>query len=684
LNNQDIYKDLYPTFSDEEKEKIHVLFKDHNTLEDVKKKLEKIVFQFIPPTPEEFLDPKNKWLPIEYINGLYPYIKQDFCACMRVENPYSIISMYGCIRSGKSVLARLCVMYTLIYVNYLRDPHTYFKINKMSRLCIYLLSFKAEKTNQVYLSPIIDLLSASEMFVREHFENRVYSTGLDTEGRIHFSEASKFGDITFPKCYIVTGKDAGSLVGADIIAGAVSELTFFKEYAVGMTDEEIVQVFTKLFSRIQNTVGFGNFPCWSYIDSSANDSDSPIEKLILDDLKNQKTTFFRHYVLWEIRPHLYPSYSKTGETFPVCVGQGDVPAMLIENREDIKRYPSDLIIEVPIDLYDTFKRKLVDSLKDIAGRPTISENKFISDTSVIPLLWSNSALENVEGIIYADASEPPEELLWNQLKDKYFTKSADGRYQFKRSPQEIRYIGLDNAFAAKGGDVMGFSVIHKEWDRVKQSIMYVVDFSFAIDGKGKGINLEAPACFITDIIKHANAKVYALFTDTFHSEAQKQFLERNHVHVIKQSVDREINPYQYFYTCLINERIKSGKNIFLKNNLNSLVRTRGKDDRKEKIDHVKGITDNHYKWDFDSSKCGTNAKDVSDSLCQAITGAYSHEYVSMTDYETENKRFSSKPEDIEHFTRDAYNRINRIKPIKDTNNSGIDGKLKSFMGMDIK
>ena len=146
------------------------MYADKETPQQLKRLLENALYEHKPPTPEEFLDPKNRWLPQAYVDGLYPYVKEDFIQAMKNEDPYSTISMYGCTRSGKSTMARLAIIYTLIYINYLRDPHTFYGINKMSRISLYLVSFKQDKTNQILLSPILNILHASEMFIDERFE----------------------------------------------------------------------------------------------------------------------------------------------------------------------------------------------------------------------------------------------------------------------------------------------------------------------------------------------------------------------------------------------------------------------------------------------------------------------------------------------------------------------------------
>ena len=208
---------------------------------------------------------------------------------------------------------------------------------------------------------------------------------------------------------------------------------------------------------------------------------------------------------------------------------------------------------------------------------------------------------------------------------------------------------------------MGICLLHKEWSREKSCIMYIVDFTFPVGPRDKGINLDAPAYLITELIKYASLSMKGLFGDSFESASQKQFLDRLKINVKEQSVDIDLNPYQQFLTCLNNETFKAGKNIFLKNNLNSLVRLRGPNG-KEKIDHIKGKTENRYKGDWEKSTCGIFAKDVSDACCQALWAAYSdNDTFPTTIYEDENIKYSTKKENIEKSIEDTFKMLHNIK-----------------------
>jgi hypothetical protein len=208
---------------------------------------------------------------------------------------------------------------------------------------------------------------------------------------------------------------------------------------------------------------------------------------------------------------------------------------------------------------------------------------------------------------------------------------------------------------------MGLCFLHKEWSKEKNCIIYVYDFAMALAPGEKGVSLDAPVWLMLDCVSKGNMMFYGIATDSMAAYAgQKQFLDRNRIQMVTHTTDKDISLYQYLYTCLNNRTIKGGRNIFLKNNLNSLVITKS-EKGKDKIDHIHGIEENKYNGDYEHSKCGINAKDVSDALSQAVYLAYSHDnYVPCTCYEEENRRLSLRKEDIELNLKDAYKKIHKF------------------------
>ena len=636
----------YDSLSLQEKQELHKLFFNKSAPTELKQKLEKIIFRLSPPTPQEYLDHANGWITKAFADSIYEYIKEDFCEILSEEKNYSQAVEYGATRLGKSYLARMIIHYIVIYVHCLRHPQLYYGLSPTTSLSIYIMSFVAEKTNQLLLKPIYDIFDMSPRFKRVDRQDlvavRQKEIGLET---IVWSKAATFGHLTLEsKLSLNTGTDFMSFIGADLLFLVVSEINFFIEKA-GATHDQIFQLYTDGLARIRATVG-NNYLGMVFLDSSANDLDNPIEQYILGELKNQESVFFRQRSKWEVKdgkrkqlgPNKFPKWMKTGEEFKVCIGDNNTQARIIEDEKELLNLPAKLIYKIPIDLKENFKQNINKAIKDDLGLPTKRENKFVQDPKDILSIFNNKFLYNIEGLLYADASEMPQELLWKQLYKFYFIKYTEATpLILKRAPNEPRYIGLDLAHSIKG-DIQGIAMLHKEWSRRINKIIFVHDFCFGIGGKTKGINLEAGTFLILDLIQRGLVQIKGVYVDQFQSQTLIQNLERYKILAVKQSVDKTLEPYQAYYTYIINEQIKGGKNVFWKNNLDSLISI--KDDRgKDKIDHSMGTTENIYTGNFEYSKAGINAKDVSDASCQAFWGALNDDTTHPSVcYEDENDK----------------------------------------------
>lgn len=662
------------------------LYEYYTTYDDelLKKQIKKYIFIKDPPTPEEFLNWRTGWLPKKVAESVYPHVKEDFINILNKKENYFQIVQYGATRLGKSFLARMLVIYTIIYIHHLREPNLYYGLSPLSNLAIYFISFKFDKTKQLYLKHIFNYLENAPRFIKTIYQDKVrveqQKYGVD---KIVWSKASLVGEITLSSgLQIILGNDnPNEIIGADIIQVYVSEISFFIEEA-GATEESIYRLYTDAYDRIEATVG-NEYLAYLYLDSSANYADSLIEKKIIRELQFQEFVYFRWRKRWDSPIHKFPKYRKgiqelidegfdikdqdkfqeelcdRGYTFKVITGDAAIPATIVKQERQLKDVPKDLILYVPIDAKKQFEDNLVQSIKNLGGCPTSKEYKFIQNENTIDDIWDD-LLINVEGGIIADTADPPEQLIWNQVVGKFFIQS-DKRFYIYRAPLEPRFLAIDTAYSANG-DIYGVTLLHLETLKEGNKKIAVVDFSFPILPGKEGINLTAVELFIKDLIELGGISLYEINSDTFQSQQTLQNLKRMGLEIKKQSVDRTIEPYQRLLSCIIQRQIKSGKNIYLKNNLRSLERIRN-DKGKEKIDHSAGETNNKYHGDWKNSTAGKNAKDVSDTLASTVYSAFNSDILPVTYYEEENMRFSKEEEDQSFFKNQAIKNMQKNKSI---------------------
>jgi hypothetical protein len=411
-NIADRISNIYDNLSLDERKALYLLFKDNKKPLETLQKTERIIFKKPPPTPEEFLDPDNKWLPKIIIEKIPEIVKEDFYHVASKESKYFRICPYGATRVGKSLLSRLLIVYTIIYIHHLREPSLYYGLLPIDKLAIYLLSFVKGKANQLLLEPVFELLESSERFEQVKFidQVKIRQEEEDESGsyKIIYSKAAKGQDshITLSsRLQLLSGnKNPRSIIGANVIQMYVSEIAYFIEEA-GATEEDILRLYHQGYDRIKTTVGNAHL-AHLLLDTSANDADSAIEQQILKKIAYQKNTFFTWRSRWDARPKNFPIWYKTGETFKVITGNGSHPAQIITHESQLKGVPDDLVQEVPVDVREEYENALLTSIRDIGGRPTSSENKLIPEKQTIDRIFDHShILTNIEGIIHVDSSE---------------------------------------------------------------------------------------------------------------------------------------------------------------------------------------------------------------------------------------------------------------------------------------
>jgi hypothetical protein len=651
--DEDKIQQDYDKSSPEERKKLYELFKKYSPTSELDnddailetyKQMKRVIYKdgIAPPTPRQFLDPAYGWLPKRYVDDLRDWVKTDFIEFFENQDKYNQTVQYGATRLGKTVLALLCMLYTIVYCHHLRDMQAYYGVAQSTSLCMYILSFKYDKVYEIYLKKIFQLMEKNDRFVEVKRQDLVKKRQAELgQDYIVYSKASTVGEITLAsELQIICGNDdALSVIGSDILQAYVSEIAFFIEKA-GATEEEIFRLYSDTVQRIFNTVGYANL-AFTYLDTSANNSESKIENYILKTLRYEKDVMFRQRSQWEVKELLtknFPIWSQTGETFKICSGDGRYPAKIIEDPSELNEYPKELIREIPIDSLRAFKRNLAKSIKDIAGIPTSGENKFISNTSLIDRVFDNPSLKNIEHGIICDVKETNTHIIWDSIVDKFFVKYDQTNYVLKRCPKEARYIGLDLAFSAFG-DVASIALMHKEYSRQKKTTVYVYDFVLAILPGENGINLGSITQFVIDLKEKGKVFINGGAIDSFQSQTIIQTIEAKGINIKKHSNSMDNETHYNILNELMSGTIKVGKNIFLKNNMQSLYRSKDKNKKVERIVHTEGKSEITYNGDWEKSECGLHHDDCYVAMYQAYWSGHAVDDLPGEVYEDQNRKF---------------------------------------------
>ncbi len=544
---------------------------------------------------------------------LYPRTKEILTEYWKTNSPYRRLVMASAIGTGKSTMSVLSNLYIVYNLWNMRSVKKFFHLNQSASTLLALISFTMDKASQLLLQPFKQVILSSPLFKRVKLEEKIPERQAEFPNKIIWTTAGGMGSLQFSgDIHIMLASSPSALLGLNMISATLSEISFFIDK--GFAPEYIWRIFNdargRVYSRFEN-----KYFATVILDSSPNDvENSPIDEYIFKgDAYKDPLNYIVTGSQWEFTPWKYPEWQEKGTSFPVFKGSSGKPAKVL-SEDEIDEYNDDEIYNVPIDVKQLFIDNTVKSVKDYCGWPSGSQGKLIHDYKLIDCIFDDR-LKNLYTYIHAPADKNPKRMIWDQVKDKFFVCHADGSYEFYRYPGAPRFIHVDQS---ETGDTTGIGVVHSEIDK-KGFPIYVIDFTIAITPTKARINLEAIEDFIVDLVEIGHMTIHKITFDMYASPNTIQRFKRRGYHCEKFSVDSDPNPYYIMVSQIANKRLKSGKNLFLKNNLKSLHEVRKEKSGKIKIDHFIGklskedITDN-----WDTSKLGYYAKDISDAVCGAL------------------------------------------------------------------
>lgn len=611
-------RDDFLSLNGEEIREALKLILHRNDISDVKKQevlsnIWRIHYRQKPPSIKEFLS--SEWIG-PTADSLFPHVQDILEDFWRPESEKRHLVLATAIGTGKSFTSTLWSLYITTHLTLMRNNKKFFGLSQATSIVHALISFTMEKAQQLLLQPFFQILLSSPRFKRvkqEEFLNRHQQENPDL---ICWTSAGRMGQLQFYNdVHYMIASSPANLLGLNMITAVLSEISFFLDK--GFSSEYIWRIYQDSRARVRSRFEDKYF-AGTVIDSSPNDIElSPIDKYIFSG-EAQKND--RNLVItgsqWDFLPHKFPEWRKTKKTFPVFKGSQGKPAKVLRDDE-VQYYLEEELYHVPIDVKQLFEDNVIKNVKDYCGWPAGSQGVLIRDVEVIEKMFSPQ-LKNVYTSISASASLSSKKLIWNLISPDFFIKFDKG-YEFYRNPIEKRYVHVDQA---ETGDMASISMVHPEITK-RGEIIYVTDFTLAISPEKSRINLDAIRLFIEDLRDIGRINIDLVTFDQYQSSSSKQYLKQKGFEVGQLSVDRDPKPYLVYVSMISSQRIKVGKNIFLKNNLKSLQEVTRQSGSK-KIDHTLGkiVYEDGASWEL--SQMGKFAKDVSDSHCGAVWNAIHH------------------------------------------------------------
>lgn len=621
-----------------------------NSKGDILQNSWKINHKFKPPTVEEFLT--EKWIGPQ-ARDLYKHCKERFIEFFSPSTNKNKLTLYCCTGWGKSTFLSMAKYYRAVLTNSLRNPKQYLKLGESTRLTDVTISFTKATAFDLVVGPMVNILETSPMCERLRYERDMTNAEYTNDGKILFCNTSKGNSmIRIGDVYFDVASDKMDLIGRNIISASATELAFLSEL---MTEEKVMGLLDEMNTRVYNRFGYNNPNTTIVIDSSPNTMEGKIDQWISQH-KNDKDMLYVNDKKWDVQPWVTPIWEQDhSKTFLMFKGTSTQPCRII-NESEVEQFEKDQILPVPIDLLELAKDNASKILRDFGACPTAgSDSKLIQNLSYIENIFVPN-LKNEISYIYADASLNPEKLLWDYVKKKYFIYTGKGDlYKFYRNPNAIRYCHTD---LAKNHDMATFTMCHLENDKFGNKL-YVIDFTLAVMAhKDEEINMDSFKYLVSDMHIYGGLPIDWATYDGFQSDTSQQYLKRIGINSERRSVDLDVQPYMSVYAYMQQGRLKVGKNIILKNNFKSLIKTTTKGGKglKPKIDHVQGEWVDMNNTDWENSKMGYFGKDLSDSLVGAITNADLYGNVNsdyLYDYDDE-KELCIETYNLEHAKTKIY------------------------------
>lgn len=614
----------------------------------------KINYRIKPPTIKEFLT--EEWIGPTARN-LFPHVRKILMEFWSPSSQYRNLVLASAIGSGKTFLSTISSLFVTTNLWCMRNPKKFMGTAQSDSLVHVLISFTEKKAKQLMLSKFYEILRSSSKFRRIRFEETIDQKQKDTPNQICYTSSGRVGDLQFfNDVHYVISSNVENILGLSLVSAIMSEISFFVEK--GFSPEYIWRVYQDSKNRVWSRF-HGRYFTGTILDSSPNDIDlSPIDNYIFGtgEAYADPTNYILTGPHWKFRPDLYPVWSKTGETFSVFRGSSALPPDFVteENRASFEK---EEVIDTPIDIRSLFEENMIKNVKDYVGWPSGSLDRLLKDHTVIEKMFTPN-LRNIYSYMYAPASKSSEGLIWNQIVNKFFIKHANNHYEFYRHSIEKRYIHVDQGEVK---DHCGIAMVHPEATK-DGGIMYITDFIIDIStGKGR-INLQAIPQFILDLRDKGRLNIEMVTFDRWQSKTTVQYLkEKEFKNVGFLSLDSDIAPYRNYISLLHVNRIRSGKNVVLKNNIKSLQEITTSSGKK-KIDHMKGKITQEDGGSWNNSQMGKFAKDASDAHAGAIWNA-THNFIGVPRYRWEEKiKITPEGQDItglENIGEHIRNRLRR-------------------------
>lgn len=308
-------------------------------------------YEFEPVSIEEFIFNEN-FLGKTVGKTLYPIWVETLKKIYPTPyfNQYNEVIVSAGIGVGKTVLATVGLLYNVYKVLCLKSPQTYYGLMPDVKIAFMMFSKTKGLAQSVNFDYLNTFLSNSKFF-RERVKIPKTSSGV--QNGINLSK----------NVWLEIGSQISHALGKAVFGAVLDEANFQNEGS-----QQAEKIYSGILNRMESRFAgsMGVLPSILFVVSSPKNANSFLEER-LEKARSVPTSFvLENIAMWVVKGFKKNQYS--GKTFKVFLGSDTLDPSILDSTDFITDEMLDNSIDVPIEFYDSFKRDLLVSINDIAGR----------------------------------------------------------------------------------------------------------------------------------------------------------------------------------------------------------------------------------------------------------------------------------------------------------------------------
>lgn len=509
---------------------------------------------------------------------------------------YDTVFNRSAIGTGKSTFARILVLYNMLKMILMSDPHTFYGLMPNKELVVFLYALQKSTLHNAMLSPLIEQIDSSQFFKSHRdFSRKGY----------HFRN----------KVSINTGVNIASNIGRDIFCSWLDEIQ--AERFKGQTINNYNSLRARIKSRFM--LDDGLFYNSMLILTGSSGSSNDIADRLTIKAESDTRALVNSARQWEV---LKDKIKYSGDTFKCFIGNDANEPKVLTDPTEIEVYKRMLgedleheIIDVPIEYLTDFSDNLPIALRDIASASTRSVHSFITNVEKLKHSFClSSRFFNIDvlKLPFFDDTQIQDFLInpKNSIRDRLL------------NPDFPRFIHIDIGVTS---DLTGIAMTHvagftenRNYNQITKLATitnepwFINDFNVGVSrNKSEETSITKLSRFII-YLRDSGVNIHSVTLDGYQSTQLKQDLLFHQINCEIMSVTKNSNAFDVFKRACYSDRIQLPKNTIAQQEFlqfKKVILPNGK----MKVTHP----------GTNSNNSSTNSHgDIAESICGSVYNAY--------------------------------------------------------------